>query len=383
MHDCVLPEDTEALVAFLRSRPRLTQGDQVARFEAAWSEWLGVDHSVYVNSGSSANLITVAALKALRGGGGEIVVSPLGWISDIAAVMHCGFDPVFADLDPTTLSMSTEAILAALTERTRAVLLTHVQGFDGLTDRLLQELHSRGIPLLEDVCESHGATHGGRKLGTFGLASNFSFYFAHHLTTVEGGMVCTDDPELYQALRLFRSHGMVRESTDPSFRQRYAEAWPELHPEFTFAWPAYNVRGTELGAVLGCSQLPRLDASNQRRRRRFRLFLEHLDPDRYWTDFREEGSCSYAFNLVLSEPDPALYGRVLALLGAEGVEVRRGSAGGGNQVRQPYLRGVVAEDAWLELPVVEHIHRFGLYFGNHDEVEDGRLVDLCTRLGRL
>lgn len=380
MHDCVTDEDTAAMVDFLQGKPRLTQGAQVRALEAEWSAWLGVEHSVFVNSGASANMVTLAALRALHGPGGEVVVSPLNWVSDIAAVLQAGFEPVFADIELATLSMATDAILERIGPRTRAVLLTHLQGFDALSDRLLCELAARGIPLIEDVCEAHGATHSGRRLGSLGLASNFSFYFAHHMTTVEGGMICTSDPELHQAFRVLRSHGMVREADDPVFRQRYEQAHPECHPEFLFAWPAFNVRNTELGAVLGRSQLGRLDASNQRRSERFVRFLDALCPDRWFTDFRREGSCSYAFNLITRQPDAALFERAVALLRTRGVEFRRGSAGGGNQLRQPYLQGIVPGDAWRGYPVTEHVHHFGLYFGNHDQVSAAALDELCHAL---
>src|SRR5262249_34878373 len=146
-----------------------------------------------------ANLLTLAALKELCGGG-EIIVPPLTWVSDIAAVLHCGFEPVFVDIDPRTLGMDTEQVLRRLTPRTRAVFLTHILGYNALSRRLLEELERRRIPLIEDVCESHGATFGGRKLGTFGLVSNFSYYYAHHLSTIEGGMVCTNDEEIYETV---------------------------------------------------------------------------------------------------------------------------------------------------------------------------------------
>jgi CDP-6-deoxy-D-xylo-4-hexulose-3-dehydrase len=383
MHDCVTDEDIQALIGFLASHPRLTQGEQVRALEAEWSSWLGVEHSVFVNSGASANMVTLAALRALHGPGGEVVVSPLNWVSDIAAVMQAGFQPVFADIELATLSMATDAILERIGPRTRAVLLTHLQGFDAITEGLLSELEARGIPLLEDVCESHGASHRGRRLGSIGLASNFSFYFAHHMTTVEGGMICTSDPDLHQAFRVLRSHGMVREASDPAFRARYERDYPECHPEFLFAWPAFNVRNTELGAVLGRSQLARLDASNRRRSERFAQFVAALDPDRWFTDFRLEGSCNYAFNLITRQPDAALFERAVGLLRERGVELRRGSAGGGNQLRQPYLRHLMTEGAWLDYPATEHVHHYGLYFGNHDEVSSAALADLCEALNRL
>ena len=197
MRNNILREDLDAVIRYLQQDdPILTHAANVRAFETEWSEWLGVKHSVFVNSGASANLLTMAVLKIAHPDGGEVIVPPLAWVSDVASVMQNGFTPVFVDIDPRTLSMDPRGIIARLGPRTRAVFLTHVQGFDGLTDELVEELKRRRIPLIEDVCESHGATHSGRKLGGFGWISNFSFYYAHHMSTVEGGMVCTDDPEL-------------------------------------------------------------------------------------------------------------------------------------------------------------------------------------------
>ena len=196
MRNNLLREDLDAVIEHLKQDdPILTHGANVRAFEAEWSQWLGVKYSVFVNSGASANLLTMAILRILHPQGGEVIVPPLAWVSDVAAVLQNGFEPVFADIDPRTLAMDPAQILAKVNDKTRAVFLTHVQGFDGLTDDLLEELNRRNIPLIEDVCESHGATHNGRKLGSFGWISNFSFYYAHHMSTIEGGMVCTDDPD--------------------------------------------------------------------------------------------------------------------------------------------------------------------------------------------
>src|SRR5262249_18113928 len=218
--------------------------------------------------------------------------------------------PVFVDIDPQTLGMDTEQVLARITPRTRAVFLTHVLGYNALTRRLLDELARRGIPLLEDVCESHGATFEGRKLGTFGLASNFSFYYAHHLSTIEGGMVCTNDADFYETVRMLRAHGLVRELDSDSRKREYADEFPDLNPEFIFACPRYNVRSTEINAVLGRSQLRRLDEGIRRRTENLLLFLRNLDPGVYRTDFATEGSSNYAFTLILREPAPDLCERV-------------------------------------------------------------------------
>ncbi len=279
MRNNIARQDLDAVCDLLRQDdPVLTQSTNVRAFEAEWSHWLGVRHSVFVNSGSSANLLTLAALKALYGPGGEVIVPTITWVSDIAAVLHTGFDPVFVDIDPRTLGMDNEQVLERITPRTRAVFLTHVLGYNALGWRLLDELARRDIPLLEDVCESHGATFEGRRLGTFGLASNFSFYYAHHLSTIEGGMVCTNNTDFYETVRMLRSHGLVRELDSESRKKEYADEYPDLNPEFIFSCPAYNVRGTEINAVIGRSQLPRLDDGIRQRTRNLRLFLDHLDP---------------------------------------------------------------------------------------------------------
>jgi len=383
MSNNISREDLDHLTAFLQNGlPILTQSEQVRAFEREWSDWLGVKHSVFVNSGSSANLITMAALAHTRGEG-EIVVPTLTWVSDIASVLHCGLKPVFVDINPRTLGMDTDAVIRNLNERTRAVFLTHILGYNALDQRLLDELNSRGIPLIEDACESHGATYLGRKVGSFGLASNFSFYFAHHMSTIEGGMVSTNDDDLHQVLRMLRSHGMVREATDPQLRQRYAEQHSDLNPAFIFAFPAYNVRSTEINAVLGRSQLKRLDANNQIRTRNLHLFLECLDPERYQTDFATQGSSNYAFTLVLKHPDVALRDRVMAACQSLAVEFRRGASGGGNQLRQPYLRQRFPQIDPASFPCVDHIHFFGFYIGNYPELETDKIVKLCHALNEL
>jgi CDP-6-deoxy-D-xylo-4-hexulose-3-dehydrase len=383
MRNNVAREDLDAVIRFLsEGDPILTQSKQVELFEQEWSEWLGVPHSTFVNSGSSANLITLAALRH-RHGPGEVIVPTLTWVSDVTAVLHAGLTPVFVDVDLRTLGMDNDQVIERLGPRTRAVFLTHVLGYSALSRRLLDALGERGIPLLEDVCESHGATFEGRKLGSFGLASNFSFYYAHHMTTIEGGMVSTADPELHALLRMLRSHGLVREAGDPQVKRRYAEAHPDLTPDFIFALPGFNVRSTEINAVIGRSQLRRLDANNERRRENLRAFLEHLDPGTYFTEFATEGSCNYAFTLLLRRPDDALRDRVVAALGERGIEFRRGTSGGGNQLRQPYLRERLAPGQLRRFPRVDHVHFYGFYIGNYPELERARILELCDMLNGL
>lgn len=368
MHNNITRDDLDELISFLQQpNPRLTQGEKVRQFEHEWSDWLGIKHSVFVNSGSSANLISLAVLRDVYGVG-EVIVPPLTWVSDIAATLQNGFTPIFVDINPATLAMDTDGVLEKINEETRAVFLTHAQGFNGLTSKLLDGLEANNIPLVEDVCESHGATFAGKKAGQFGLMSNFSFYFAHHITTIEGGMVCTDDDDVYQRLLMYRSHGMVRESTDLALKHQYAMQHDDLNPDFIFAMPAYNVRNTELSAVLGINQLKRLDRNNENRIHNHSVFLDALDKSRFRTEFEIEGSCNYAFNVVLRNPDLDLRDRIEHIMDARCIEYRRGSAGGGNQLRQPYLQDTVKELSLADFPEVDHVHFFGWYIGNYPEL---------------
>jgi CDP-6-deoxy-D-xylo-4-hexulose-3-dehydrase len=196
-------------------------------------------------------------------------------------------------------------------------------------------------------------------------------------------MVSTDDPDLYERLRMLRSHGMVREARSEALRASYAERYPDLHPDFIFAFPAYNMRNTEIGAVIGRSQLRRLDGQNARRRENLDVFLTYLDPDKYRTDFAATGNCNYALTLILRRPDEDLRDRVMQALRENRIEFRRGTSGGGNQLRQPYLKALLGDRAYLDFPETDHVHFFGFYIGNYPDLEPDRIVDLCMMLNAL
>ena len=204
-------KDIKDLVDFLSQEqiPRLTNGPKVVEFEKAWGKWLGTKYNLMVNSGASANELTMLALKYLYGDG-EIIIPPLTWISDVASVIFSGLKPVFCDINLKNFSFDLEKLKETITPNTKAIFLTHVLGINGLTDELLDLCEKNNILLIEDVCESHGTTFKGKKVGTYGHSSNFSFYFAHHMSTIEGGMVCTNDEKFYQVCRALRSHGMMR-----------------------------------------------------------------------------------------------------------------------------------------------------------------------------
>ena len=379
MRNNILREDLDMVINHLKQDdPILTNGPNVLAFEEEWSAWLGVKYSVFVNSGSSANLLTMAILKIRYPAGGEVIVPSLTWISDISSVLQNGFTPIFVDTEPYTLAMDNKQVLSKITTNTRAVFLTHVQGFNGLTDELINKLKEKNIPLIEDVCESHGATHNGQKTGSIGWISNFSFFYAHHMSTIEGGMVCTNDEEVYQQLRMLRSHGMVREANNPKIQQAYKDENPELNPDFIFSFPAYNVRNNEIGGIIGRSQLKRLDDIVERRTKNLTRFIRQIDQNKYQTEFKLEGSSNYAFNLILKNPDNDFVIRIMEKMNEAGIEFRRGSAGGGNQTRQPYVKKMLPKNHYKNFPVTEHIHFFGFYIGNFPDLKDYEIDEICS-----
>ena len=380
INDSITDDDKKAWTDFINTpNQRFTQGVKVKEFENAWSEWLGVNYSVFVNSGASANYIMTSIMKETHGLG-EVIVSPLGWVSDVSPLVNLGFTPVFVDIDKKNMSITLENIKKAVTDRTVGVCLVHVLGFNAITDELVDFCEDNDLFLMEDCCESHGATHQGKKVGTFGNVSNFSFYFGHHITTIEGGMICTDDTKIYDLARLFRSHGMTREASH-ELKEEYRIKYPDLNPLFTFAVPGYNMRNQEMNAILGLSQLKRLDYNKERRSINFNTWVDNLDRDKYYVDFDRNGNSNFSLPLILSKPDTQTFDDVCDFLQLNDVEFRVGTAGGGNQARQPYLEGydVVRHD----LSNVDYIHDYGLYIGNHPELKVEDIIDLCKGLNDL
>ena len=196
-------------------------------------------------------------------------------------------------------------------------------------------------------------------------------------------MVCTNDEKFYQTLRMLRSHGMIREMDSEQYRDEWIRNNPDCTPEFIFSYPSYNVRSTELNAVLGRSQLKRLDGNNKKRFANFKFFLENLDSKKYRTDFRLEGSSNYAFILVLKEKDAAFCEKLMNAMRAQKVEFRRGLSGGGNQLRQPFLKDIVPLNYHREFPRVEHVHSYGFYIGNYPDIPESRIRELCNFLNQV
>ena len=383
MSDNIDKEDVNALIEFLSQDqiPKLTNGPKVIEFENAWGEWLGTKYNLMVNSGASANELTMLALNYIHGKG-EIIVPPLTWISDISSVIFSGMKPVFCDINLKNFSFDIEKLKQVITPNTKAIFLTHVLGVNGLTDELIQLCNDNNILLIEDVCESHGTTFKGQKVGTYGFASNFSFYFAHHMSTIEGGMVCTNDEKFYQICRALRSHGMMREMTNNEMKQEIIDANPDLNPDFIFIRPAHNFRSTELNAVIGLSQIKKLDSNNLHRVDNFKYFMERLDSNKYHTDIEMDGQCNYAFIIVLKDGNFEMRDKLESTLKEKGIEFRRGLSGGGNQLRQPWFKKHFNIDH-SQFPNMDHVHHFGWYVGNYPSLEREKIDTLVNVLNTL
>jgi len=376
INDNITQRDKEILSDFILNSNRFTNGPKVKEFEKIWSDWLGVKHSVMVNSGASGNFISIAMVKELKGVG-EVIVPPIGWVSDISSVTQLGMTPVFVDVSLSNFNITAENIKAAITENTKAIVLVHALGFPAVNDEIIKIAKDNNIMLIEDCCEAHGATYKGKRVGSFGDISLFSFYFGHHITTIEGGTVCVNDDHLYDLAKLFRSHGMTRE-TSQELQNRYKAKYPELNPLFTFAVAGFNMRSSELNAVLGIEQMKRIDSNVLARKNNFKVWLENLDSDKYYTNYDVEGNSNFALPLMLANAKDSL-DEVCRVLEEEEVEYRLGTAGGGNQYHQPYLEKYYHRKVG-ELIEADYIHSKALYIGNHTELSIVQIVNLCKKL---
>ena len=385
MENNITLDDRREVINFLRKNEIYTQSKKVREFEQKWSKWLGVKYSIFVNSGSSANLLSIKALKIFNKNKNknEIIVPTLTWISDIVSVIESGFKPVFVDIDPLTLSMDNKMVFEKITKKTLAVFITHAQGFNGLSEKLLRELKKKKILLIEDVCESHGARFKNKKLGTFGAMSCFSFYYAHHLSTIEGGMICTNNKKYYETIRMLRSHGMLREAGNKIMERKLIKKYSNLSPKFIFMYPGYNFRNNEISAVIGLNQLKRIDKNNKLRNNNFYYFIKNLNPLVFQTKFDFNGISNYAFPLVLKNKDFKLRNKLEKTMKKNGIEFRRGNAGGGNQLRQPWLKKIIKNVNFKKFKNVDHIHNFGYYIGNFPTLNKDKIKKVLNVLNKF
>jgi CDP-6-deoxy-D-xylo-4-hexulose-3-dehydrase len=332
---------------------RVTMGAEVRAFEALWAARCGRKHGIMVNSGSSANLLALAALveTGRLSPGDEVLVPAVGWSTTLFPVAQAGLVPVIVDVDPATLNIDPASAAAARGPRTRAVMAVHLLGQPAALDAFGDLL------VIEDACGAHGARIGGREVGGFGAAATFSFFFSHHLTTVEGGIVVCEDDDLADALRSLRAHGWVRERHD---RAALEAQNPEIDPRFLFVSAGYNLRPTEMAAAFGRVQARRLDAWVERRRANHAAWCALLSDIPGVTVLPEAPGTShagFAFPILVDEDRRGC----MAALEAIGVETRPIS--GSNLARQPAFSRVPARTP-VPLPVADAVHTRGFFVGN-------------------
>lgn len=369
MHNAITPSDKLKLIEFIASTDKFTNGEKVIEFENAWSEWLGCKHSLFVSSGSTANFLLLAAVKELYNipNGSKVLVPACTWVTNVAPVFQIGFEPVFVDIDFKTFSFDVDKLPD---EDIKIVFITHLLGLNAPVEAL-KEKYPNAL-FLEDICESHGLVDSeGNKRGR-GTGSTFSFYYGHHMTTVEGGMVCTDDDNLYELMRLKRSHGMAR-NLSPKNYDYNIKMYSHIDPRFLFLTDGYNFRSTEFNAVLGLEQLKRLDESIRIRRENYKYFLEHLDSNKFYVPPHDEGNSSFSFPFICKSKEDKQ--KLLKILDDMGVETRPVVAG--NLLIHPFL------EKWkdsVEVPNAVRLNECGLYIGNSQFINTDMIHKVFTAI---
>jgi CDP-4-dehydro-6-deoxyglucose reductase, E1 len=359
--------DIETLIDFIRHTKRFTQFEKVREFEKEFSRWLGTKYCVYVNSGSSANLLLIAALKELYQWklNDEIIVPAVTWVTNVSPVMQCGLKPVFLDINLKDLSFTYDQLEAAITPKTKAVFVTHLIGFPADIKKIDDIIADRDIQIIEDCCESHGATINNTKVGNFGIGSSFSFYWGHHITSVEGGAVCTNNEDLYKMVVLKRSHGLARE-LPVHYHKEIKALYPDINFDFLFLTDGYNFRNTEFNAVLGLNQISKIDSFIEIRNRNYERFLKICEP--YEKDlilFRNNGMSSFVLPFLFRRK--GIIKEFLNVLTANEIESRPIISG--NLLVQPFLK----EYKQNSFPNADLLHRNGCYIGNNQFVNGSRL----------
>ena len=381
MSNNILRSDKKVLVNFINRSNKFTNGPKVKEFENKWSKWLGVKYSTFVNSGASANLISIHILKELNKKKKEIILPAFTWNSDVVSVINAGFKPVFIDINFENLALNENLVKKKINKNTLAIFLTHAMGYIGISNKFLKFIKNKNIYLIEDVCESHGAKLGSKKAGTFGEISNFSFYYGHHMTTIEGGMISTNSKEVDRLAKMKRGHGLLRDSQDEYFIRKTIKRYKNLNNDFIFNIEGFNFRNTELAAVLGIEQLKRLNKSIKKRNENHKLYLKLLRGDIFFKNFNLKGSSNYGLHLILKKKNLKLFKKILTILDKNSVEFRLGSLG--NQLRQPYLKKFVNKKNIISLKNTEHMHFFSVYFGNNQFLDQNKIRKLCKDLNSL
>ena len=356
--------DVKRLITWLETNPRLTKGDLTLEFEKKWSEWLGVKYSVFVNSGSSANLAAIYSLL-LSGKlkNNKIVVPAVSWVTTVTPVIQLGMEPIMCDCDIDNLGLDINHLKEIIkNNKPSVIILVHVLGIPNHMDEILKLCKENDILLIEDTCESIGSKFNDKLLGTLGDLSTFSFYFGHHMSTIEGGMISTNDEDLYHILLSIRSHGWDRDlpkEKQNSLREKYGV--DKFRSLYTFYYPGFNLRSTDLQAYIGLGQLEKLDMIVENRNKNFIRYKNEIK-NTFWNVSPPEGSFISNFSFpIITKNIKELTEQLIT----NNIECR------------PLICGSINEHPfWYErygkqnLPNSKLVHNYGLYLPNNHQMTD-------------
>jgi CDP-6-deoxy-D-xylo-4-hexulose-3-dehydrase len=373
-HTFLDEEDAKTtLCSFIQQASKLSMGEEVLTFEKEFARWQGRTFCTMVNSGSSANLVLLQSLLNLGRlqKGDKIGVSAVTWATNVMPILQLGCTPVLIDVDSKTLNVSAETLQNA--PEIRCLFLTHLLGFSSDVSLIQSYCNEKSIILLEDTCESLGARNNGVHLGNFGLAATFSTFVGHHMSTIEGGMIVTNDSELNTMIRMVRAHGWDRNVTT-EVQSSLREKWnvTDFFAPYTFYTLGYNVRPMELQGVLGQHQLKRINSANSIRRANYRYIRDSLDSskDVYLPD---QDTPAFAIPVVCRTPE--IRDRCIEKCQTLGIEIRPLVAG--NMARQPFFKDL--HDGRI-LPNADLLHHCAFYMPNHPDLTETERNDLCNAL---
>ena len=381
MKDTISFMDKFEMIKFILTTKKFTNGGKVKEFENKWNQWLGSSYSLFVSSGSTANLLLLDAVKEKYNlkDGDKVLVPACTWVTNISPVIQLGFTPVFCDINFNDFSFDISKLEKIKQEHPdiKIIFATHLLGLRSDLESL-QSIFPNAL-ILEDICESHGVESSpGTRQGSNSLGATFSFYFGHHMTTIEGGMISTHDRELYELMRLKRSHGMAREGSAEYF-EKYKLENPHLLPSFLFITQGYNFRNHELPAVLGISQLSRLDKFVSIRRKNYSRYHEILQQhqDKFYIPKKDFTNSSFCFPFICK--DKKYYNKLIEEFKRYNIEFR--PVVGGNLLKHPFLKEY--EISTAKPHNVDILQDRGLYIGNNHFVSEKELSALEKILNEL
>jgi CDP-6-deoxy-D-xylo-4-hexulose-3-dehydrase len=377
IQDTIDNQDIDNLIDWLKTYPRLTKGDRTIEFENKWSNWLGTKHSVFVNSGSSANLLMLYTLRVLgKIKNDKVCVPSLCWATDLSPVLQLNMTPLLIDCNLDNLSVDLDHLEEIfINEHPSVLLLVSVLGLSPDMEKIVELCNKYDVILLEDNCESQGTKYNDIKLGNFGLMSSFSTYFGHTMSTIEGGVISTNDDEVYHTLLQLRSHGWDRDL--PKTKQNdLRKEWEisEFSSLYTFYIPGFNLRSTDLQAYLGLLQLDKVDKMISNRYENFQYYKSKLE-GKVWfpKTFKNEFTSSFALPFIAKTSQDRE--NLIKELTENHITCRpliSGSMG-----TQPFYKKIYGENI---LPNCLIIDKRGIYVPNHDKLSKEDIDKICNIL---